>query len=648
MQRIRQLWPIALAAIAVTSCSVDGGSKGPGGSSCIGSKCDDIGAGTGGDFDYIIVGSGAGGGPLAARLAQAGAHVLLLEAGQDAGDKLNYRLPLMHPQATEDPDLAWWYFVDHYSDPAVAARDSKITDEGVLYPRGGTLGGSTAVNAMITVLPKRSDWDRIADLTGDDAWRADAMMPYYDRVLEWLAVQQPDAGLARRDFRLLGILIAGVKEFVDDREGGGDFNPLDLFRDSKQLVSLLTRNINDGLKTGDTEGVYTFPLATNQRQRNGTRERILATVDAGFPLTVKTQALVTRVLFADEPDEDGQPRAIGVEFLDAAHLYRGDLVGTDEQAPAPTQVFARREIILSAGAFNSPQLLKLSGIGPRAELESFDIPVRVDLPGVGTNLQDRYEVGVVFDVERDFDLVKNCTFLETSSDPCLGEWVNGGGPYGSNGSVASILMRSSPEREEADLHIFGLPGTFKGYKPGYSAEGLADLHHFTWVILKGHTENRSGTVKLRSADPRDRPDINFHYFEDGDVDQGQDVNDLTAIVNAIEFVRRIGHTTDDLPLFGAFREVWPGPDVTSREQIGQWVKDEAWGHHASCSNPIGGDGDPMAVLDSRFRVRGVSSLRVVDASVFPRIPGTFIVLPIYMVSERAADVLLEDAGMLVK
>ncbi len=643
MLRIRHLYVAALA-IAVTSCSGDSAPSGP---SCLGSKCDDLGTGSG-DFDYIIVGSGAGGGPLASRLARAGAKVLLLEAGQDAGDKQHYQLPLFHPQATEDPDLAWWYFVDHYSDADTAARDSKITDEGILYPRGGTLGGSTAVNAMITVLPKKSDWDRIADITGDDAWRADSMMPYYDRVLEWLSVQQPDAALARRDFRLLGILIAGVKEFVDTREDGGDFNPLDLFRDTKQLFNLLNRNINDDLRAGDTEGVYTFPLATSNRRRNGTRERILSTAAEGFPLTVKTQAMVTRVLFADEPDDSGRPRAIGVEFLDAAHLYRADMVGTDDDPPEPTQVFAKREVILSAGAFNSPQLLKLSGIGPREELEALDIPVKVDLPGVGTNLQDRYEVGVVFDVERDFDLVSNCNFLETPDDPCLVEWMRGGGPYGTNGSVASILMRSSPERAEADLHVFGIPGTFKGYKPGYSEEGLADRHHFTWVILKGHTDNRGGTVKLKSADPRDRPDINFHYFDDGDVDQGQDVNDLTAMVNAIEFVRRMGQKTDDLPLFGAFREVWPGPNVTSREQIGQWVKDEAWGHHASCSNPIGADDDPMAVLDSRFRVRGVSGLRVVDASVFPRIPGTFIVLPIYMMSERAADVLLEDAGMLIK
>jgi choline dehydrogenase len=639
-----QLRPLLACAVLLASCA--GEESGNGGPSCVGDKCDDLGGGATGEFDYIIVGSGAGGGPLASRLARAGQRVLLLEAGQDAGGKTTYQVPVMHPQATEDPDLAWWYFVDHYGDPARQARDSKLTPEGILYPRGGTLGGSTAVNAMITVLPKRSDWDAIAELTGDAAWSADSMSPYYQRVTEWLGVQQPDAGLARRDFRLLGILLAGVKEFVDTREGGSDFNPFDLFSNSKQLLSLLTRNINDALIAGDTEGVFTFPLATRDRARNGARERILATVAEGFPLTVKTRALVTRVVFADQPDASGQPRAIGVEYLDAGRLYRADMIGTDQEPPAPTRVTAQREVILSAGAFNTPQLLKLSGIGPRDELESHGIPVRVESPGVGTNLQDRYEVGVVFDVGNDFQLTQDCTFGDdASTDPCLAEWMRQAGPYGSNGSVASILMRSSDDKPEADLHIFGIPGVFKGYKPGYAAEGLATRHHFTWVILKGHTENRGGTVKLRSADPRDRPDINFHYFDDGDVDQGQDTNDLTAVVNAIEFVRRMGEKTSGIPFFGDFEEVWPGPSASSREQLGQWVKDEAWGHHASCSAPIGADGDPMAVLDSRFRVRGTSGLRVVDASVFPRIPGTFIVVPIYMVSERAADVLLEDAGL---
>ncbi|HKE13509.1 MAG TPA: GMC oxidoreductase [Kofleriaceae bacterium] len=635
---------LAVAVLGTAGCAAPGGDGGETAQpSCSGAKCDNLGDSPDTtEFDYIVVGSGAGGGPLASRLARAGARVLLLEAGEDAGDKDTYQVPALHPQSTEDPALAWWYFVDHYSDPARQQRDSKITSEGILYPRGGALGGSTAVNAMITVLPPHSDWDQIAALTGDGSWQAGNMDRYYDRVREWLGVEQPDATLALGDLRLIGTVMGAIRQFVEDGHDGPDLDPFDIFANIDQILNLIKRDLNDELRSGDTEGVFTFPLATRGRARNGTRERIAATVAEGFPLTVRTRSLVTRVLFADDPDAEGRPRAIGVEFQDGAHLYQADLNAGSPEGGAPLQAFARREVILSAGAFNTPQLLMLSGIGPRAELEEQGIPVRVDLPGVGENLQDRYEVGVVFDVVQDFRNLLRCTFGATADDPCLGDWRDGTGPYTSNGAVASILMRSDPGRAEPDLHIFGLPGVFKGYAPGYSTEAVADKHHFSWVILKGHTDNRAGTVKLRSADPRQRPAIDFHYFDDGSVDQGQDVNDLTAVVNAVEFVRRVAHKTDAIPLFGEFREVWPGPGVDTREAIAQWVKDEAWGHHASCSARIGADGDAMAVLDSRFRVRGASGLRVVDASVFPRIPGTFIVLPIYMVSEKAADVVLED------
>ncbi len=116
------------------------------------------------------------------------------------------------------------------------------------------------------------------------------------------------------------------------------------------------------------------------------------------------------------------------------------------------------------------------------------------------------------------------------------------------------------------------------------------------------------------------------------------------MIDGVEFVREILAETEDRNVFWSADEIWPGPTVSTREEIGQWVRDEAWGHHASCTAPIGRDGDPMAVLDSRFRVRGVDGLRVVDASVFPEIPGFFIVTPVFMISEKAADVILEDAG----
>ena len=150
-------------------------------------------------------------------------------------------------------------------------------------------------------------------------------------------------------------------------------------------------------------------------------------------------------------------------------------------------------------------------------------------------------------------------------------------------------------------------------------------------------------MTLRSANPRDMPEINFRYFGEGDNANGEAQKDMQAMVDGVEFVRKIVGKADSLSFFDGFRETWPGPSVRTRDQIATFVRNEAWGHHASGTAKIGAASDPKAVLDSRFRVRGVSGLRVVDASVFPRIPGFFIVVPVYMVSEKATDAILEDA-----
>ncbi|HEU0029085.1 MAG TPA: GMC family oxidoreductase [Kofleriaceae bacterium] len=649
---------LSLIVAGATSC---GGNDDPDNgvdTNCLDGKCDGIGGANDpfkdvGDiesreFEYIIVGSGAGGGPLAANLARQGHSVLLLEAGKETGGKLEMQVPAFHPTATETPDLAWWYFVDHYGDKDRQQQDSKITPEGILYPRGGTLGGSTAVNALITVAPKNSDWDGIASLTADDSWSAGNMRQYYDRVTRWLSVERQQVPAdALFDGSLMSILTAAFKESADAGLGSPDVDLFDPLRNIFVIFSYLTADINQATMDGNPQGVYQFPLASRGHRRNGTREYLLATVQDGrrFPLRIKTQALVTKVTFADAPDDQGRWKATGVEFLDGESLYSADLTSTSAPAePRTVRVRATREVILSAGAFNTPQLLMLSGIGARDELAAQGIETKVDLPGVGKNLQDRYEVGVVTELSNDFNALRRCSYALDDSDACFRDWTKGRGAYTSNGGTISILMKSDPSKTEPDLHIFGLPGVFKGYAPGYSVEANASKNKFTWLILKGHTQNRGGTVKLRSADPRERPQINFHYFDDGDVDQGQDVNDLTAVVNGVEFVRKIADRSDKLDLFTSAKEVWPGRNVSDRQAVGDWVKREAWGHHASCSAAIGADGDPNAVLDSKFRVRGTDGLRVVDASVFPRIPGTFIVLPIYMVSEKATDVILESLG----
>jgi choline dehydrogenase len=218
------------------------------------------------------------------------------------------------------------------------------------------------------------------------------------------------------------------------------------------------------------------------------------------------------------------------------------------------------------------------------------------------------------------------------------QWTKEGtGVYASNGALIGIIKRSRPDLPDPDLYIFGLPGFFKGYSPGYSELFERKRNKFTWAILKARTTN-TGRVELASADPWERPLINFQYFGDG---QRQNDPDLDAVVNGIKFVRDMN---DRLRAWNwIVKEEWPGEDLQSEPQLREFISNEAWGHHASCTNKIGADDDPMAVLDSRFRVRGTKGLRVVDASVFPKIPGYFIVTAIYMISEKASDVIIEDA-----
>ena len=183
---------------------------------------------------------------------------------------------------------------------------------------------------------------------------------------------------------------------------------------------------------------------------------------------------------------------------------------------------------------------------------------------------------------------------------------------------------------------------FTGYFPDWNDAAVADHKHFSWYTLKAHTRNHAGTVALRSADPLDTPVINFNYFDTGTTAGGADTLDLQAMVQAVNMSREALKRYADYAILGgdAFVEEAPGPDIQSDEDIGQYIKDRAWGHHASCTAAVGADDDESAVLDSKFRVRGVQGLRVVDASIFPRIPGVFIQAPIFMISEKAADVIV--------
>jgi choline dehydrogenase len=263
-------------------------------------------------------------------------------------------------------------------------------------------------------------------------------------------------------------------------------------------------------------------------------------------------------------------------------------------------------------------------------------------------MQDRYEATVIGKTDSDFAITSKCTFMETLPDPCLEQYKKGLGPitkgvYATNGIALGVVLKSSVADDEPDLFISGAPAKFKGYFPGYASDSLADARHWAWIILKAHSRNNAGTVTLKSTDARDMPIINFNSYDSGVNKEQEGDKDLQATYEGFQFARKAFSSL--IPLDGDFPEVWPGNNVTNEKQAKQFLKDEAWGHHASCSCPIGADNDPMAVLDSQFRVRGTEGLRVVDASVFPKIPGFYIALPLYMVAEKASDVIIQAAKL---
>jgi choline dehydrogenase-like flavoprotein len=262
------------------------------------------------------------------------------------------------------------------------------------------------------------------------------------------------------------------------------------------------------------------------------------------------------------------------------------------------------------------------------------IEMRVDLPGVGKNLQDRYEVSIVNRMKDDWQMMAGATF--SKGDPQYREWnASKEGVYATNGGVLAVVKRSE-QSELPDLFCLGLVGKFLGYFPGYSKLIAEHRNYLSWIVLKAHTLNNAGTVTLQSSDPRDPPKIEFRYFDEG---SDKEEKDLAAVVEGIEFVRAM---TEELRGQGVIvEEELPGKDCRSARQLREFVRENAWGHHASCTCPIGPK-EQGGVLSSDFRVHGTQGLRVVDASVFPRIPGFFIVSAIYMIGEKAADVILAD------
>jgi choline dehydrogenase len=613
------------------------------------------------NFDYIVVGAGAGGGVLAARLAEGGKRVLLLDAGDDPAKPLDaapqirqlssdYMVPAFHPFASENPALKWDFWVRHYRSTAQQKKDWRYrqccedeTVDGVLYPRASGLGGCTGHNAMIIVRPNNADWNHIWQLTGDASWRASNMQKYFRRLERccyrwrpfkwldrlfgwnptghgwrgWLTTERALPLRAILDWRLRRTLWRALL-------AAASLLP-DVVKDWGWFTSSQSDPNDEKLIAAEASTVCVTPISSARHARTGPRDFLLD-VQKRFPgnLTIRLNTLVTRVKL-----EPAAGVVSGVFYREGIRLYRA-AARPHGQAGDEKYVAANREVILSGGAFNTPQLLMLSGIGDPQHLAEHGITLVKDLPGVGRNLQDRYEIGVVSRVKRAWKALRGATYT-TADRPYLMWRRRRSGPYTSNGLLFSAMFPSRTDQERPDLFCFLLLADFRGYYPGYS-QRVKKHNYLTWTVLKAYTHNTAGTVRLRSTDASDRPEINFYYFGEGN---GAASEDLNAIVTGIRFGRKV---MDAIGGLIAEEEV-PGRHLYTDDQLKRHIEDNAWGHHA-CGTCAMKPEDQGGVVDSEFRVHGIKNLRIVDASIFPRIPGYFIVTAIYMIAEKAADVLL--------
>lgn len=252
------------------------------------------------------------------------------------------------------------------------------------------------------------------------------------------------------------------------------------------LAQLLLANPNTTPGRDSLQGFYQIPLIAEAGKRVSVREFIADTVNEGYPLTVQTNTHVTKVIFSTN---SSTPRATGVEFLAGKHLYRASPLSGASGTPGSAK--ARKEVIISGGSYNTIQILKLSGVGPADELASFGIPLVKDVPALGTNMQDRYEINLNVAHERNGTILDGCTFDASPEDECYTQWMDNPsvlglkGAYASNGLAATMAVNSDyADTSDIDLYIFGGPVNFTGYFPGWADNATREHNVFSWYTLK--------------------------------------------------------------------------------------------------------------------------------------------------------------------
>jgi choline dehydrogenase len=525
---------------------------------------------TGNEFDVVVVGAGSAGCAVAGRLTEdPSLRVLLLEAG-GSDDVLEVHIPAgLYKVWRTRRD--WNYTTEEQ--PGLDGRK-------LFWPRGKMLGGSSSFNAMIYMRGAAADYDEWAELTGDKSWSYEHVLPLFRRMED----------NARGADRYHGV---GGPLRVEDLR-----SPHPWTRAVVQSAVAAGYPRNDDFNGPTQEGVGQYQVTQRRGRRWSAADAYLHPAMRRPNLTVRTGALATRVIV-----EGG--RATGVEYRSGGRVHT---------------VRANREVVLSGGAINTPQLLMLSGIGPAEHLREVGVDVVHDLPGVGQGLQDHPLVPMVYSVRSG----KSLRLAETPLN--LAKWKAAGrGPLTSNLAEAGLFTRSSPELAEPDLQYHFLPVKF--WK---QAEIDPDVEAFSTLVVLVRVHSR-GSVRLRSADPTWAPAIDAGYLTDE--------RDLDALVAGVEKAREIASVG---PLASVLADEWsPGPAVQNREALRAAVKDTLESlYHPVSSCRMGAADDDSAVVDPQLRVRGIDGLRIADASVMPTLVRGNTNAPSIMIGERAADLVL--------
>ena len=526
-------------------------------------------------YDYIIVGAGAGGCVLAARLTEdPDIKVLLLEAG-GPDNNMYMHMPLGWRQIWRGP-MANWNF---YSEAEPFADDRKF-----LAPRGKTLGGSTSINGMLYVRGHPRDYDEWRQL-GNDGWSYADVLPYFKKAEGFWGGDTKYHG---------GSGPTGITR-IDTR--GLHY---DAFMSAARLAGhKVTQDINGE----EPEGFTPVDITVRNGVRSSAANCYLKPAMSRPNLTVVTGALVHKVVL-----EKG--RAVGVEFS------RGAEVET---------LRAEREVLLCGGAYNSPQLLMLSGVGPADEIASHGIKAVHDLPGVGKNLQEHILTFVQFKTKGPVTFMNELRWDKLAAGTL--QWMMfKSGPMANQPLTALGFVKSRPDLERPDLEIFCNPVRldadvwFPIVKPPLP-------HAFEACPSLLHPHSR-GEVTLRSADPADAPKILFNFLKDPE--------DRRAMREGIRIVRDmyargpLGEMID--------RELKPGPGIQSDAELDAYIRASMdLDHHPTSTCAMGRD--KLAVVDPELKVHGIEALRVVDASVMPRVNGGHTNAPTVMIAEKAADLI---------